>query len=94
MVGKATLRLPAPLLDRLREKSRLEGRSLNETAVRAIELGLGGDSPDEGWLALGSVLETPPTARYDPEKLRQMRARLGPGAGALLEDLDWARGEE
>jgi hypothetical protein len=92
MVAKATLRLPVSLLERLREKSRLEGRSLNETAVEAIERGLGG-APDEGWLALRSVVEAPPSTRYDAEELRRLRARLGPGSRGLSEDLDWARGE-
>jgi hypothetical protein len=82
-----------PLFDRLRKRSRLEGRSLNEMAVLAIERGLGGGTADEGWLALASMLEVPPAARYDPEALRELQARLGPAARGLSEDLDWVRGE-
>jgi hypothetical protein len=93
MLGKATLRLPVPLLNKLRERSRLEGRSLNETAVQAIERGLGGSSSDDGWLALGSVLEVPPVARFDPDELRRLQADLGPSVRGLSEDLDWTRGE-
>jgi hypothetical protein len=93
MTAKATLRLPAPLLERLRERSRQEGRSLNETAVRAIERGLGGPPADEGWLALGPVLEVAPGHRYDPDTMRQRWARLEPAARGLPADLDWVRGE-
>jgi hypothetical protein len=93
MLAKATLRLPAPLLEKLRERSRQEGRSLNETAILAIERGLGGGSSEEGWLALGSVLEEPPTRPYDADELRRRWDRLGPGARGLQEDLDWVRGE-
>ena len=93
MLAKATLRLPAPLLEKLRERSRQEGRSLNETAIRAIERGLGGVASDEGWLALGSLLEERPARRYDADQLRRRWARLGPGAHGLQEDLDWVRGD-
>jgi Arc-like DNA binding domain len=93
MLAKATLRLPAPLLEKLRERSREEGRSLNETAARAIERGLGGTASDEGWLALGTVLEEPPTRPYDGDDLRRRWHRLGRGALGLPEDLDWVRGE-
>jgi hypothetical protein len=93
MLAKATIRLPAPLLEKLRERSRQEGRSLNDTAVHAIERGLGGDASDEGWLALGSVLDEPPTRRYDADELRRRWDRLGSGARGLHEDLDWVRGE-
>jgi hypothetical protein len=93
MLAKATLRLPAPLLEKLRERSRQEGRSLNETAVQAIERGLVGVASDEGWLALGSVLEEQPTRRYDADQLRRRWVRLGPGARGLPEDLDWVRGD-
>jgi hypothetical protein len=93
-MSKATVRLPEALMARLRERSRQEGRSLNETAVLAIERGLGGIGADEGWLALGSVLETPPTRRYNADEVRQVRDRLGPGARGLPEDLEWTRGEQ
>jgi hypothetical protein len=93
MLAKTTLRLPEPLMERLRERSRQEGRSVNEMAVLAIERGLGGNPADEGWLALAPILEEPPTLPYDPDELRQMRARLGPATQGLLEDLDWVRGE-
>jgi hypothetical protein len=80
-------------MERLRERSRQEGRSLNETAVHAIELGLGAGVPDEGWRAFGSLIEEMPSQRYDPHEFRERWARLGPGARGLGEDLDWARGE-
>ena len=93
MLAKATLRLPAPLLDRLRERSRQEGRSLNETAVQVIERGLGGEVTEEGWLAFGSMLEEAPLRHYDADELRGRWKRLGPGARSLREDLDWVRGD-
>lgn len=93
MFAKATLRLPVPLLERLRERSRQEGRSLNETAIHALELGLGGPAAEESWRALGRVLEVAPTHRYDADSLRRRWARLGPAARGLPADLDWIRGE-
>jgi hypothetical protein len=93
MLAKATLRLPAPLLERLRKKSKEDGRSLNETAARAIERGLGGTASDEGWLALGSVLEEPPTRPFDRDAMRMRWQRLGRATRGLPEDLDWVRGD-
>ncbi|HEV2954199.1 MAG TPA: hypothetical protein VG015_08920 [Candidatus Dormibacteraeota bacterium] len=93
MLKKATLRIPQPLLAKLREQSLREGRSLNQTAVRAIERGLGGTVSAEDWLALGSVIESAPTLPYDPTELRKLRAGLGPHARDLQDDLDLVRGE-
>ncbi len=93
MLAKITLRVPEPLLDRLRELSRKEGRSLNDAAVRALERGLGGLVHDEGWLALGSLVEVPPSAQHEPDELRRMWSDLGAGARGLDEDLDWVRGD-
>lgn len=93
MVAKATLRIPVRLLDKLRERSRLEGRSLNETAVLAIERGLGGAGADEGWQALGTLLEVRPTAAYDPDELARLQADLGQDGRGLVDDLDWVRGD-
>jgi hypothetical protein len=92
MVAKATLTLPAQLLASLRERSQQEGLSLNETAVQAIERGLGGAAAEEGWRALGALVEVPPTLRYDADAMRQLRVGLGPSSHGLEEDLDWARG--
>lgn len=78
----------------VRRNGRQEGRSLNETAILAIEQGLGGgEASEEGWLALGAVLEEPPTRRYDADERRRRWNRLRPGARGLQEDLDWVRGE-
>jgi hypothetical protein len=93
MLAKTTLRLPQPLMDELRERSRLEGRSLNETAVHAIERGLGRLAADEGWLALGAVLEEMPARQYDAAALRRRWSRLGPRSRGLQDDLDWVRGD-
>lgn len=93
MMAKVTLRLPAPLLERLRERGRQEGRSLNDTAVQALERGLGGPAADEGWRALGSILEVTPGHAYDPDALRRLWAGTGSAGRGLSADLDWVRGE-
>jgi hypothetical protein len=92
MAVKLTLRIPEPLMAKLRDQSRREGRSLNETAALVFERGLGG-SGDEGWLALGSLVETQPSATFVPADLDEMRSRLGDAAHGLQQDLDWVRGE-
>jgi hypothetical protein len=93
MLAKATFRIPKPLMAKLRDQSRQEGRSLNETALRALEKGLGGLAVDEGWLALGSLVEVPPKRPFDVDELRKLKSRLGPGSWGLEEELDWVRGE-
>lgn len=93
MMVKTTLRLPGPLMDILRERSRREGRSVNDTAVRALAAGLGNDQIDEGWRTLGALVEAPPTARFDPSALRRQRRRLGGASSGLESDLEWVRGD-
>ena len=91
MVAKLTLTLPPPLLAGLRERAEREGRSLNEVAVRTLEQGLDGVAAGDGWVGLDALVETPPSARYDPEEMARLRAGLGPLADTR-EDVDWARG--
>jgi hypothetical protein len=43
---------------------------------------------------LATVFETPPSAAYDPERIQDLQAKLGPGARRLQDDLDWVRDEE
>lgn len=92
MVVKTTLTLSPALMARLRERSEQEGRPLNETAVRALERGLGGAAADEGFIAVDAVVEVPPVRRYDLEEMARLRRDLGAAARGLQEDLDWARG--
>ena len=89
-----TLRLPEPVLARLRERSRHEGRSLNETAVHALRLGLGDSESTEDWRALGSLVAVPPRHSYDPVRLRQLRAGIVVDASGLMQELDWVRGSD
>ena len=89
---KTTLRLPDPVMDALRERSREEGRSLNDLAVEALLRGLGQPSPDSAVRILGALLARPATARFDRARIRQERLRLGLQASDLSADLDWIRG--
>ena len=109
MATKLTLRLPERVAARLREQSRAEGRSINETAVRALlrgledeapnarmgdtDTGMGDKASDAGWRVLGDLVEVPPTRRYDPDEMRRLHAELKPGTGSIDEDLDWIRGD-
>lgn len=89
-----TLQVPNALMERLRRQSQAEGRSINETAVRALVAGLE-ESPQERWGSnLGALVAAPPTRRYDPERLRQHQAGLNVDPEDLLKELDWVRGSE
>ncbi len=98
MAAKLTVRLPETTIEKLREQSRIEGRSLNETVVLAIRRGLGERvSDDEWWRALGPIHGVPPARAYDEEEVERLIAELGPDrralARGLMEELDWSRGE-
>jgi hypothetical protein len=90
MVEKATFRLPDWELEKLRERSRREGRSLNTVAAEVIAAGLGqtGAAAERMPLnvALGHLLARP--AR---------RSWTGPASASspvpLLDALDWTRGD-
>ena len=88
---KTTLRIPEAIMELLHERSRREGRSVNEVAVRALLRGLGEPLHGEGWRVLGPLVEGPPAQACDPEELRGLRSRLGPGSRALEKELDWLR---
>ena len=89
---KVTLRVPEDLMDRLREKSRVEGRSLNDAAVAALASGLGA-ARDDGWRSLGSLVSVPPERAYDPAEFAKLRAATGACLSGFMEALDWVRGE-
>jgi hypothetical protein len=93
MLAKTTLRIPQPLMSKLRERSREEGRSLNETAVTAIEKGLGEETAGEGWRVLGSLVEQPSTRCFRRADFEPLWERLGAAGHGILQDLDWARGD-
>jgi hypothetical protein len=56
MSATVTLRVSDAVMERLRRQSQAEGRSLNETAVRALVAGL--DEPKESWWPdLGAMIQ-------------------------------------
>ena len=89
---KTTLRLPEPVAAKLRERSRLERRSMNDVAIDALARGLGEESPDDAMRPLRGMIFRPATHKFDPEEFEEMRQRLGLENGDLQEDLDWVRG--
>ena len=90
---KTTLRLPEPVAAKLRERSRLEGRSMNDVAIDALARGLGEESPDDALRALRSLIVRPATGVFDPEEHERWRREFGLD-GNLQEDLDWVRGSD
>lgn len=80
MALKTTLRLPDRVAKRLKERAARDGRSVNETAVLALERGLDSDAgdSDEWWRALGDLAARPPKkGSFDLEAMRRRRKRLG-----------------
>jgi hypothetical protein len=91
MVTKLTLRLPDDIAARLRAKTAQEGTSLNDAVVRAVRRDLGDEPEDEWWRTLGDLLERPPLAKFDPEALKRLHAKLPPSTRSIDEDLEWIR---
>ena len=87
---KATFRLPEWELERMRERSRKERRSLNAIASEVIALGLG-QAPDAVGhataAALGPLLVRPALQRYERLSGEQ------PTEVDLGDALDWTRGD-
>lgn len=87
---KATFRLPEWQLNRMRQKSREERRSLNAVAADVIAHGLGnaveGIERSAATRALGPLLLTPARAAYRP-------GPRTPSPVQLTDALDWRRGE-
>jgi hypothetical protein len=94
MSATVTLQVPEALMERLRRQSQTEGRSINETAVRALVAGLEESVQDAWWTRLGPLVAAPPTRRYDPDRLRQLQKGLHLDPEDLLRELDWVRGSE
>lgn len=89
---KTTLRLPDYLLEKLRERSREEGRSLNTVAVETLWRGLGLEAATDDVVAiLGDMVVRPATKSFDPEALEQHLAGIRREARDLTESLDWTR---
>ena len=94
MSATGTLHVPDALTERLRQQSQAEGRSINETAVRALVACLEESPQERWWTDLIALVAAPPTRRYDPERLRQLQAGLNVDPEDLLKELDWVRGSE
>ena len=90
-MAKTTLRLPENLLEKLRERSREEGRSLNTVTVETLWRGLGQGAPDDVVVILGDIVVRPATEKFDPEALEHRLAGMGREARDLTEALDWTR---
>ncbi|HVA22935.1 MAG TPA: hypothetical protein VMW62_00915, partial [Chloroflexota bacterium] len=86
-----TLRLPDYLMDKLRTKSALEGRSLNDTAVDVLLQGLGEPAGQETWRSLRGLVERPPAGNVDLAEVRRLSVQLPPAAAAVIRELDRAR---
>ena len=93
-MAKMTVRLPDPVLERLRARSRLEGRSLNDATVDAILRGLGEVVTDAPWRALGQLVQSPPSESFDLDVIRRARQSLREAGAGLQKDLDWVRGDD
>ena len=94
MSATVTLLVPDILMERLRRQSQAEGRSINETAIRALVAGLAVPVENGWWTGLGSLVDAPPTRHYDPERLRRLQEGLHVDPEDLLRELDWVRGSE
>jgi hypothetical protein len=93
-MAKTTLRLPENLLDKLRERSREEGRSLNTVAVETLWRGLGREAaPGDAVAFLGDIVVRPATNDFDPEALERRLDRTRREARDLTGALEWTRGD-
>lgn len=89
---KTTLRLPEILLERLRERSREEGLSLNTVAVETLWRGLGLEPAlDDVAAILRDMVVHPATRDFDPEVLEQRLSHIGREARDLTKGLEWTR---
>lgn len=89
---KTTLRLPDYLLEKLRERGREEGRSLNTVAVETLWRGLGLETAADDVVGLlGDMVVRPATRQFDSEALEQRLSGIKREARDLAEALDWTR---
>lgn len=94
---KTTLRLPDQVARDLRALSASEGRSLNDTAVRVLQRGLGDTPDDQWWRVFGDMVAVPPTSgRFDLTEMRRRREAAGirftrEDAAGMMRDLDELR---
>lgn len=94
IMEKTTLRIPAPLLEELRRRSRQEGRSINAVAVEALRLGLGNGvvNPDLHEI-LGPLIAKPATMVYSRARLDCTLGEASEQARGLWDAFEWTRGE-
>lgn len=93
-MNKATFRLPGPLLEELRQRSRQEGRSINAVAIDALRLGLGSGvtNPDLHEI-LGPLVVKPATGVYTAGDVERALAGVSDPARDLWKPFEWTRGE-
>lgn len=89
---KATFRLPRWEMDRLREESRRQRRSLNSVVTDMLARSLGDDAPTHQDLlrALGPMVRRPARNRYAPISTEQ---DIDEERVTLTDALDWTRGD-
>ena len=56
---KTTLRLPEHVMSKLRQRSQIEGRSVNDIAIDALSRGLGEERKEDALRSLGKLLARP-----------------------------------
>lgn len=84
---KVTLRLPEWEVERLREESRAQGKSLNTVASEVIGRGLGQPTGAADLIRqLGPMVARPPVRPYRAEA-------AGVDRPGLSDALDWSRGD-
>lgn len=101
---EVTFNLPAPILEKLRERSVREGRSMDAIVADALgrEFDTSATNPPrsepasdavhpEILEALGSFVVQPATKRFDPRALEELWAQIGDHGHGLSDDLDWVR---
>lgn len=93
-MSKATFRIPDPLLEELRKRSRQEGRSINAVVVDSLRSGLG-KRPVNPKLEeiLGPLIAKPATRTYTIGDAERALAELPVHARDLREAFEWTREE-
>jgi hypothetical protein len=91
MSTRVTLTVPDQVFQRLREQSKAQGQSIDETALGALCIGLGEPNAPPWWGDLGALLARAPTRRFEPERFSGAEDDARSDDDILL-DLDWVRG--
>lgn len=91
---KTTVRLPEPLMEELRARSREDRRSINATIVDVLWRGLGSERPSQRIEdVLGDLVVKPALKKFDPQRFEQMREEFGDTGDGLVDAFEWVRGD-